>query len=227
MTTIDVIQQISRLNEQIYEINFHEFPRSPLLQERGGFDELEKEHFAKAITIREEYNLPFWDSIMLTFFSKEKTSDFILASALNHNNKINLVSFQRQDFSLIKEFADRKLESNLAFNSRIITISGETKHLPLLDFHIPQNDKNKIIVQKVLKQLNLEKGFLLESGKSYHYIGEELITYEELITLLSKALLFAPIIDRAWIAHQLLERSCSLRVSKKNGVFPTVIKKIL
>jgi hypothetical protein len=34
-----------------------------------------------------------------------------------------------------------------------------------------------------------------------------------LLTMLAKALLFAPIIDRAWVAHQMIERACGLRIS--------------
>jgi hypothetical protein len=31
--------------------------------------------------------------------------------------------------------------------------------------------------------------------------------------MLARALLLAPIIDRAWVAHQLIERACGLRIS--------------
>jgi hypothetical protein len=35
----------------------------------------------------------------------------------------------------------------------------------------------------------------------------------EWMDFLGRALLFAPIVDRAYLAHQLLERRCALRIS--------------
>jgi hypothetical protein len=41
--------------------------------------------------------------------------------------------------------------------------------------------------------------------------------YHELIDFLARALMYSPIIDRAYIAHQLLEKRCSLRISGKEN----------
>ena len=93
----------------------------------------------------------------------------------------------------------------------------------MLDFHIPVSECNLRIVKDVLFELNVVSGYLLNSGESYHFIGDYSINEESLLDFLANALFFAPIIDRAWIGHQILERSCSLRIDKKHGVYPEVI----
>ncbi len=58
-------------------------------------------------------------------------------------------------------------------------------------------------------------GFLLQSGESYHFYGKGLLDDRALVRFLGQALLLAPVIDRAWIAHQLIEGASALRISKK------------
>ena len=66
----------------------------------------------------------------------------------------------------------------------------------------------------------------LASGESYHFISSAIMSWNELYIVLCKALRFCPIIDRAWISHQLEEQSCSLRINKKNGIMPIVVRVI-
>lgn len=106
-----------------------------------------------------------------------------------------------------------------------LKISGETKHLPLLDFHIPISEQNQHICEQLLRELKLS-GYLLNSGKSYHFIGNTLLSEVQLIEKLYYALLLSPMIDRAWIAHQLIQKYCCLRVSKKYDRLPILISYI-
>ncbi len=66
----------------------------------------------------------------------------------------------------------------------------------------------------VLKVLGLS-GFVLLSAKSYHFYGGELMEEVDLCRFLGKAFLFTPIVDRAWIAHQLMASACAPRVSQR------------
>lgn len=59
------------------------------------------------------------------------------------------------------------------------------------------------------------KGAIINSGNSYHFIGCDLVNEAELVDFLAKGLLYGPITDTRWIAHQIIERSCTLRVGKK------------
>jgi hypothetical protein len=48
-------------------------------------------------------------------------------------------------------------------------------------------------------------------------MGWDLLPDESLVRFLGKVLLFAPIVDRAWVAHQLIEGACALRISSRAG----------
>lgn len=99
---------------------------------------------------------------------------------------------------------------------------GRRMHIPMLDFHIEVSPANTRIVTDICSLL-CQEGFILNSGKSYHFIGTGLLTDEGLNKFLGKALLFTPIVDEIWIAHQLQEQSCTLRFGEKHGMIPTVI----
>lgn len=70
----------------------------------------------------------------------------------------------------------------------------------------------------------LGPGWLLSSGSSYHYYGATLLSEPHLFDWLLRAQLIGKYVDTRWITHQLLERKCALRVSRKpGGRMPNVI----
>ena len=176
-----------------------------------------------ALSIRSQFSLPFWDAFNVSIFNKSFQSYDFLNEVRFHNSKTEVHKIDR-DFTLDFLKARNDLEY-LTFNSTVILDSKERYHVPMLDFHIPISEINKKTCIAVLKELNFS-GFLLNSGKSFHFYGRKLVSESELVTLLSTALLFAPIIDRAWIAHQLIERSCCLRISIKYGHLPFKVAEI-
>jgi hypothetical protein len=224
MTTLDILQEILSDITEIRSFTFCKFPKQKLLQERIVFGKYEEVQFYEALQIRDELGLPFWDSMMLTYFGKEQTSDKILDIALMHNSPLEKIVVA--EINLIREkFIDND-SLLLALNSVIELKDKVIKHLPLLDFHIPISENNRNQIKKVLKHLGLTNGYLLESGESYHYIGKQMMNIEDLLVMLNKALFFSPIIDKTWIAHQLLEKSCSLRVGIKHSMEPKLIERI-
>lgn len=225
MNTLDVLKEIYDKIPEIDKFLFHYFPKQKLLQERIEFENIENIQFKEALSIRDKYNLPFWDSIMLTYFGKKVVSSRILECALLHNEIKN--EYFTSDINWITEVLQKENEvPNIAFNSKVKLKAGIYKHLPLIDFHIPTSSENLDTVIKVIKLLGFSKGYIMESGESYHFIGTELMDNDQLLTMLSRALLFSPIIDRAWIAHQLLERSSSLRIGFKHRILPQLIDTI-
>ena len=222
-TTIEILEEIVQKNPQIESLKFSYFPKQTLLQEHIQFGIVEEMQFREAMMIRNTYNLPFWDSMMLTYFNRDNISDDILNRTQNHNSPIEEV--YTRDLSIIEQQIE-VTSHNLSINSFVKMKDGSKKHIPLLDFHIPQNPNNEKVVRKALKVLDLTSGYIMESGDSYHYIGDKLIEDELLMNFLSRALLLSPIIDRVWIAHQIIERSCSLRVSYKHGITPKLIFRI-
>lgn len=122
---------------------------------------------------------------------------------------------RRDDFSVARlhEYISAlNVGQILALSSAVVTKKGHTLHVPMLDFHCQASIENDKLVKTVLIEIGLE-GYVAKSGRSYHFYGKELLDERSLITFLGRSLLFCPIVDRAWIAHQLLERACGLRIS--------------
>lgn len=223
MDSLDVLNEIVSNNSEIDLLTFSKYSQRTLIQNEIELNKINNDFLSVALDIRRKYRLPFWDSLMLSFFDMENVPTEYLTSALVHNK--NSEKIKTRNIEDIRQLLKRKPQESLSFNSEINFKNKTVKHLFLLDFHIYPSINNLKIVSDIICIMNMH-GFLLNSGESYHFISDSFIELESLINLLAKSLLFAPIVDRAWIAHQILERSCSLRVGEKHGIMPTVIKKV-
>ena len=226
MNTLEVLSFIAERHLDISQFSLITFPQQRMVQNwLKPWGEREQEMFEKAINMQKNIGLPFWSGIMLSAFNNEAYSSALLKSAFHHNVIDNMLMIDREEVA-----AGIKLDGNdnrrWAVNSKVIMTDGRIRHIPMIDFHIPASQQNLRVVMDVCDVLGLTNGFILESGASYHYIGKKLMTEEELMSLLGNALLFSPIVDGAWISHQLRERSCSLRIDKKNGIETIVIKTV-
>lgn len=219
-TCIDVVFKIIADLPEIDEISFVSFDDYDIIQNRIDLNPNISEIIDNALQIRSQLNLPFWDSFNVSLFNKEFPS-FNFLKQVKFHNSISKIFSSKVD-RLPEFFSKINLEDYLTINSAVKTKDNEIKHIPLLDFHIPVNSANQKICTHVIKNLNL-KGYLLVSGKSFHFYGNKLLDKDSLINLLSNALLFSPIIDRAWVAHQLIERSSCLRISKKYSTLPYLV----
>jgi len=223
MNTLDVVSETIKNNSDITLLTFSPYPKQILLQNKIELNKLNKEFISVALNIRDRLRLPFWDCLMLSLFDKENVSADLLSSALSHNP--NSEKIKTRDIEDIRKFLSTNPQDNLSLNSEVHFKNKTVKHFFLLDFHIFQSTNNLRIVSNILRVLDLH-GYILDSGDSYHFVSDSFFDVNSLINLLAKALLFSPIVDRAWVAHQILERSCSLRVGTKHNITPTVIKKI-
>lgn len=224
--TIDIIKDVVKANPIVKNIFLHSFPTSMGIEKRISFSQLENDHFEKAIQFRNLTKIGFWDSLMLTYFDREFFSRSILDHMLNHHarrERFALSSEQVLNDSLLQY---KNALENFALNSMVETFDGKKMHFVLLDFHIPESTSNQKVVESLLDSLGLSNGFLLRSGKSYHYMSNFLVRKSKLDKILYKSIFYSPIIDKYWIAHQLLDNSCSIRITPKNGFSPTLIKKI-
>lgn len=216
MNTIEVLKEIIKRNSTIALLSFHSFPPSVMIQDEiSDWSEREQKVFERALELKRVFHLPFWSGVMLSSFNNNGFSESILSAALHHNPIRNLSYI---DVDKVPEEVDR----SCALCSRVILKDGTERHIPMIDFHVPPSPENLIIVQSVCRLLGLHPGWILNSGESYHYIGALVVSWESLYDVLSKALVFNPIVDIAWISHQLREKSCSLRVGEKKGRIPIV-----
>lgn len=217
----EIIKELVGAMPAIKELCFIKFPSSVLLQDRIDEDE-HQAAINEALENREKYGLPFWDSLLLTQFKPEYFSPVIIKEASFHNPITDKTFVGARDLHAIETMIAGG--GNIGLNSLVKTADG-VRHLPLLDFHIPAKEKNMTCVQEVLALLGYD-GYLLQTNRSYHFYGKALLTEQELISFLSKALLFSPVIDKNWIAHQLIERSATLRISAKDGGTPFLLSEI-
>jgi hypothetical protein len=98
----------------------------------------------------------------------------------------------------------------------------------MLDFRIRPSDENEELAIKVLARLGTP-GTLVNSGNSYHFYGDRLLRGGAALSrFLGGASLFSPFVDQRWVAHQLIEGACALRVSpgKSFAAPPLVVRRV-
>jgi hypothetical protein len=191
-------------------------PSSLPIQQDPAIDGPEQILIERALAIRSDLGLPFWDSLLLYVSTHSAKAQQLLKRATLHNPQhLDALQIHRDDCTesrLLKIIEALPSGRMLAISSRMLTKQNVFLHLPMLDFHCPASPENDTLVRLVVAEIGLE-GYIARSGRSYHFYGNKLVDEQSLIAILAKALLFSPIIDRAWIAHQLLERACGLRIS--------------
>ncbi|MCX2483527.1 hypothetical protein [Pedobacter sp. MR2016-24] len=208
----------------IVSINLVVFPDIQPLQNRFDLAGSDSEAVSKALEIRALYALPFWDCLLLTQFDPTLFAQRVIKEAMLHNTISSLIQLSRKEIVQLPLILEEETR-NIGINSRVLMNDGREMHIPLLDFHIPSYPANDRSVIAVLKELNL-RGHLFRTNRSYHFIGEVLMDQTELVAFLSKAILLSPIIDKNWIAHQLIEGSCTIRLTRKAGQYPLLISKV-
>jgi hypothetical protein len=97
----------------------------------------------------------------------------------------------------------------------------------MLDFSQAAAARALQLVKGVVETIGLT-GYILESGRSYHFYGEQLLDDSQWLRFLAESLLFGPVVDRRWVAHQLIESASALRISAgPNGApIPRVVDRV-
>jgi hypothetical protein len=221
LRAVELIGELLRLHPEVQSLSLFEPEAVPLAQARLAGDDVSNRIVCQGLGIREAYGAPFWDAVLLSCFGRGGAALPVLKQAQFHNSgprrdlRVQAVHWGPPQWTqLLSEVAPGRM---LVFSSRVSIHGGESRHIPLLDFHCPATPKNEELAALAAELLDIGGGFLLESGESYHFYGNALLDDAGLVDFLGRALLLAPIIDRAWIAHQLIERACGLRISQKHG----------
>ena len=105
--------------------------------------------------------------------------------------------------------------------SKVKTIDG-ILHIPLLGLDIPVDENGVEKIKEVALGLGIEHAAVLDSGRSYHFWGLELLSEEEWRKFMYRALLLDRI-DRRWVGHRLIDGQANLRISEKSKCIPTVV----
>lgn len=215
MTTVELLADLA-LKCSIEQYRLVKFPEWKQLQDFLPYNSDTKELLDEALGLVQKVRMPFWDAVLL-IATRHKSVDDVIKNA-DHHNPITDELWIESD--TISSFV---LDDNIGINSMVRMADGFYLHIPMIDFHLPVSEKNTETVIKICKLLGFEEGGVINSGNSYHFMGHKLVSESKLIDILARSLLYGPITDTRWIAHQILERSCTLRIGKKNGLLPQVI----
>jgi len=101
----------------------------------------------------------------------------------------------------------------LGLSSRVTTLSRKVRHIPLMDFRCGISSKNEKLLRNGLPRIGQPKGFILNSGRSYHFYGRGLLTPAGWRVFLGKCLLLRDLVDERYVGHQLVDGYCVLRLS--------------
>jgi hypothetical protein len=174
--------------------------------------------YRRAKRTSDRRGLPFWDVLLAMCFLRTTAEevDFgpVFDRALLHNIPRPVgTATCILELRVLIDNEDRKDPSSIiGIESRVRLSDGTQAHIPMLDFHCKEGKPALAAVEAIIASLGVS-GFVLASGRSYHFVGDTLINDDEWMSFLGKAILLAPFIDRAWVGHQLLQRTCVLRVN--------------
>jgi hypothetical protein len=187
---------------------------------RGG--EVSEE--AQAITgpARDEHrarHFGFWEFVLAAAVeSSPLTRAGLIRGALRHNSdhtiqtELSLKEFAHElEAGSFRDLPARHIVSLTSIAADRLQ-NGEPWHLPLLDMGAPAGELGLAACLAALSELGAS-GALFGSGRSYHFVGNQMLSPREMLTFLGRAQLLSPIVDARWISHQLLDGRCGLRIS--------------
>lgn len=217
MPTAEILTLLVSENKTISAIFAFSYRHPALLQQRLALTADENTIIAKATALRSSSGLPFWETLMLSCFDEPHDFTRLLQEATFHQSHADSLLRISRDEVLAGRLADlvtaQPAGHHLSFSSKIELGGAGTKQLPLLDFHCPESVENDRLVTEVCKQLYRDTTLVFSSGESYHALGLGPLDEHGFRNFLTRSLLFAPIVDARYVAHQLLEGACALRLS--------------
>lgn len=226
--SLEFLPNILKLFPNVARFSILQFNIPPQIQERATLSRREGQLIKSAATLRKKQGFCF-SEILLAKALKDRVLPKGIISGLGYHQKHakKRLWVHSRNVQKVNIGRDSKASKFLpwAISSRVKTASGAWKHIPLMDFHINISPYALDVVLAVGKEIFGESFLILESDRSYHGVGLSLLSDTQFLQFLARAILFSPIVDHAYIAHQLIEREASLRITKKTpkGVPPRIV----
>lgn len=219
MNTPDLILTIASSHSSIDAFYFVPFKFDGGVEDRiHSVSKKEVEYFRRARERKVDRGVSFWEAFLGLCVEDGCPSERAICLALHHNENryIEVPSSNLRNFFEVSD-------QSIGINSRVRLGNGSVMHIPMLDFKVPVSATAQRVVRQVLIELNCS-GYLLKSGKSYHFISNQIVSEDSLMDLLARFILLAPISDKAWAAHMIIERSATLRISPKGSFVPCLLE---
>jgi hypothetical protein len=216
--------------QNVREVHIAQLSPLPPLQNRLNLTSAERTVVERALELRRRTGLSFWDAALLELLSVPN-ADGLLDAALSHvslRGHERALSWEEINAGALERACTEfpvQLGSSLTLLSEVTLHDGSIGLLPMIDFHAFKSPANQRLVESVAERLFPSGSILVDSGESYHAYGNQILSQEGFIRFLGTALLFVPIVDRAYVAHQLIEGRCALRLTPGGGKskVPTVV----
>ena len=113
-------------------------------------------------------------------------------------------------------------DAQIGVFSKVLLESGEFAHIPMMDFNQDKTEQGLRLVVERLKKARVSRGWVLETGKSYHYYGSQLLTELGWVDFMGTCLLTSvvhsrenieQVADPRYIGHSLRRGGCVLRIT--------------
>ena len=204
--------------ENLNAVALMRYPQPPTIQTRAKLTVKEIDLASKAAEIRKTS----WFSYLEILLELSAKADFLVDGILDAVNYHHKHSPERVWVSKTNSVSKCIMEMERSFGttfhialcSRVLSNESNNMHIPMLDFHVEKTSKSFEIVKKITRILFGSNFIVLETNRSFHSFGLVLKRDEEFKKILANSLLFAPIVDNAYVAHQLIEGEATLRISK-------------
>lgn len=207
--------------EEIDSFCLLKYSLPPTVENRAELSKTELFFVEKAKVIRKNNRLSYLE-ILLELCVDSETLPSGIISALNFHQKHSLDRYwidrnSLKDGKLINLCSNLDINKPLAICSKVKTFDGSVMNIPLLDFHLEKSKKSLELIVEIAKTLLKAPFVVLETNRSYHLVGLILLNDKNALKFLYRSLLYIPIIDHAYVAHQLIEGESTLRISAYNN----------
>jgi len=184
-------------------------------------------------------SVPRIRSVFFAVYTPATLKEFVPDRIERHNPPEELLEVRCDDIPKInphyffqplmdKFLADEK--HHLAFSSKIkLQENKENFHIPLMDFKCENTPENLERVRNFLVKIGQKTGVILDSGRSYHYYGVDILSKDEWRVFMAKCLLSdladLKLLDVNYIGHSLWDGYSILRISSSEQYpkIPTVV----
>lgn len=108
--------------------------------------------------------------------------------------------------------------------SKVLLRNGQHAHIQMMDFDLPKSEENLNLVMGRLKKVGISKGWILESGDSYHFYGPKLLSESEWVNFMGDCLLTSvvhdedniqQVADPRYVGHSLKRGGNALRITTR------------
>ena len=153
---------------------------------------------------------------------------YYVPQSLSDKGKLRLYRFTKPTLARVNRFVPAllkrlKTEWALGLTSRVKLRNGEYRHIPQIDFACPQSSKHTGRVLECLRRfVKVRPGFLLASGRSYHYYGLSLLDQRQWEIFIGNCLLCNPtdkksVVDARWFAYSMRRGYSNLRITASDS----------